>query len=163
MKVLILPLLIFLSSGFSRSTDNSITHNLPKKEIDIIDKAKWLVGSWKGDGFGGTSEETWSVPADGTMMGMFRHLNAEGDLVFYEFLLLDNTGLRLKHFHPDLKSWEEKDDTVFFEMIRVTPTKIELKGLSFELLSENTMKIKVDLKSSDGEIHTEVFSMERVK
>lgn len=124
-----------------------------------IEEYSWLVGSWKGDGFGGISEEIWSKPDSGTMMGMYRHIK-DGKLVFYEFLLLNETGLRLKHFHPDLKGWEEKDETTFFEMIDYSPTKIELKGLSFEKKSENTMEIRLKL-NRNGKIETEVFNMIR--
>lgn len=124
-----------------------------------IEEYSWLVGSWKGDGFGGISEEIWSKPDNGTMMGMYRHTK-DGKLVFYEFLLLNETGLRLKHFHPDLKGWEEKDETTFFEMIDYSPTKIELKGLTFEKKSENSMEIRLKL-NRNGKIETELFNMIR--
>ncbi|XWN37792.1 MAG: DUF6265 family protein [Balneola sp.] len=128
------------------------------RPFDINDYS-WLVGSWKGDGFGGISEEIWSKPENGVMMGMYRHLK-EGKLIFYEFLILDETGLRLKHFHPDLKGWEEKDETTFFEMIEYSPTKIEMKGLIFEKKSEDLMEIRLKLKRN-GKVETEVFTMLR--
>jgi hypothetical protein len=127
--------------------------------FDINDYT-WLVGSWEGDGFGGVSHETWEKPINGTMMGMYRHINAKGELVFYEFLLLDKTGLRLKHFNPDLTGWEEKDDIITFEMISFSEDKIELKGLTFERTSETEMVISLRM-SRGGEPHTEVFSMKR--
>lgn len=131
----------------------------PKTTFDINDYT-WLVGSWEGDGFGGTSHETWAEPVNGTMMGMYRHINAKGELVFYEFLLLDKTGLRLKHFHPDLTGWEEKDDIITFEMISFSEDKIELKGLTFERTSDTEMVISLRM-SQGGEPHTEVFNMKR--
>lgn len=39
----------------------------------IADMA-WLAGHWKGDGLGGRSEETWSPPEGGVMLGTYRHL-----------------------------------------------------------------------------------------
>lgn len=137
-----------------------ITHE-SKTEPFNIDEYSWLVGYWKGDGFGGISEETWSVPYNGTMMGMYRHIK-DGKLIFYEFLLLDQSGLRLKHFHPDLKGWEEKDETTFFEMIEYSSTKIEMKGLIFEKKSENSMEIRLKL-NRNGKVEAEVFTMLRVK
>ena len=127
-------------------------------KFDINDFS-WLSGHWTGEGFGGVSEEIWSPPADGTMMGMFRQLNDE-KLVFYEFLLLDETGLRLKHFHPDLKGWETKDEFVTFEMVEYTKKKIVLKGLEFELKSKNEMEIRLSMRQGD-EVKTEVFNMKR--
>ena len=147
-----------LSQG---STHEMITTNNHEiiSEFDINDYS-WLVGHWKGEGFGGVSEEMWSPPADGTMMGMFRQLN-DDKLVFYEFLLLDETGLRLKHFHPDLKGWETQDEFVTFEMVEYTKNKLVLKGLEFELVDPNKMDIRLRMKYGD-EVKTEVFKMERV-
>ena len=125
-----------------------------------IEKFSWLVGTWVGDGFGGQSEETWSEPIDGTMMGMYRHYK-DGKIVFYEFLLLDETGIKLKHFNPDITSWEEKDDFVSFEMVSYSEDKIELKGLVFERKSDTEMEIRLRLRNNEGEVHTEVFSMRR--
>ena len=94
------------------------------------------------------------------MMGMYRHLDAEGKITFYEFLLLDETGLRLKHFTPDLIGWETKEEFVTFEMVEYNQDKIELKGLTFERKSEDEMEIRLRLRKGDV-VETEVFSMKR--
>ncbi|MFT6865457.1 MAG: hypothetical protein ACJA08_000275 [Cyclobacteriaceae bacterium] len=61
----------------------------------------WLTGTWKGPGFGGTMEEIWSEPdADGKLMGMFRYSYSSGVVQFYEFWVLDDSGMKLKHFTP---------------------------------------------------------------
>ncbi|HCM75435.1 MAG TPA: hypothetical protein DIS90_03575 [Cytophagales bacterium] len=132
----------------------------PDSKQSAFDYA-WLAGSWVGDGFGGTSEEIWSPPsADGTMMGVYRHHNADGSLNFYEFLTLDKTGMKLKHFTPELVGWETKEKYVTFEMVEVTKDKIELKGLIFERKSESEMEIRLKMRQGD-EIKTEVFKMKR--
>ncbi len=146
MKTLLTTLLICITLGVNAQNNPSYA---------------WLAGTWVGDGFGGTSEEVWSQPSeDGTMMGVYRHHKGDSSLNFYEFLVLDETGMKLKHFTPDLVSWEEKEDFVHFEVIEFTETKIVLKGLSFELKSENEMEIRLDLKDGDKK-WTEVFSMKR--
>jgi len=122
----------------------------------------WLAGNWTGDGFGGTSEELWSQPdANGTMMGTYRHHKGDGTLNFYEFLVLDSTGLRLKHFNPDLEGWETKEDYLHFKAIEFTEDKIVLKGLVFERKSDTEMEIRLDMRMKDESIHTEVFKMTR--
>jgi len=140
----------------------SVPEMTPELKTDMfnIEDYSWLSGSWKGDGFGRISEEIWSKPGKGTMMGMYRHIN-NGELVFYEFLILNKTGMRLKHFHPDLKGWEEKDETTFFEMISYSDTKIEMKGLIFEKKSNDLMEIHLKL-NQNGKIETEVFTMHRI-
>lgn len=137
----------------------SVPPNVTTSDFNINDY-RWLAGSWTGDGFGGVSEETWSEPFNGTMMGMYRHYKG-GEIVFYEFLLLNEDGIRLKHFNPDITSWEEKNDFVEFEMISYTKDRIEMKGLVFERISDSEMEIRLKI-SQNGEIRTEVFSMERV-
>ena len=127
-------------------------------EFDINDYS-WLVGTWKGDGFGGISEEIWSEPHNGTMMGMYRHIK-DGELIFYEFLLLDESGLRLKHFHPDLKGWEEKDETTFFEMVEYSADKLIMKGLTFERKSDSLFIINLKMRRAE-KVETEVFTMHK--
>ena len=137
------------------------TEKESEKTFNIYDYA-WLEGTWVGDGFGGSSEEIWSAPSeDGTMMGVYRHHNADGSLNFYEFLVLDETGLRLKHFTPDLVGWETKEDFLTFKMVEYTKDKITLKGLSFERKSKNDLEIRLKMRMGDGELTTEVFTMKR--
>ena len=66
----------------------------------------WLTGHWIGDGFGGISEEIWSPPKGGTMMGSYRHLDKSENVNFYEFMVIveenDTIKLKLKHFNTDL-------------------------------------------------------------
>ena len=150
--VLVAGLLCFLPAVAESQQDEA--------HINIQDSA-WLAGHWIGDGFGGTSEELWTKPVDGVMMGMFRLHDKDGKLVFYEFLTLDDKGLTLKHFHPDLKGWETKDEVVTFNMVETPPGKIILKGLRFEKKSETEMHISLSLRRGDA-IETEVFHMKRV-
>lgn len=124
----------------------------------------WLEGSWIGDGFEGTSEEVWSAPSkDGTMMGVYRHHKSDGSLNFYEFLTLDTNGIRIKHFSPELKGWEEKEDYITFEMIEYDLSTIKLKGLIFEYSPPEKMMISLKMKDSKGYSTTQVFNMTRKK
>ncbi|MEX2605347.1 MAG: DUF6265 family protein [Gracilimonas sp.] len=159
-KFLLLPgLAISLFSILNNYAAINETAAAEKPSFNINDFS-WLVGSWEGDGFGGISHETWAEPVNGTMMGMYRHINKDGELVFYEFLLLDETGIRLKHFNPDLTGWEEKDDMTTFEMISFTKDKIEMKGLTIEKKSDSEMEIRLRM-NRNGEAHTEVFNMKK--
>ncbi len=124
---------------------------------------KWLTGTWEGPGFGGTFEETWSKPdANGQLMAMFRYTNTAGEVVFYEFWVLNEEGMKLRHFNPDFTAWEDKTDYVNFKMIETTEDKITLKSLIYERVSDNEMKISLTLKS-DGGIKTEVFNLKKIK
>jgi Domain of unknown function (DUF6265) len=132
------------------------------KAVFKIEDYDWIAGHWTGDGFGGTSEELWSPPQNGVMMGVYRHHDKDGKLVFYEFLTIDSTGMKLKHFNADMTAWETKEDMVHFELIEALPNKLVMKGLVMELKSKNEMDISLRMNRS-GKIETEVFHMKRVK
>jgi hypothetical protein len=84
----------------------------------------WLAGAWKGDMLGEVAEETWSEPAAGAMMGMFRLLGPKKTSVF-EFLLLeeesDGLHLRFHHVGPGYKVWE-KERPLEFRLTAATDT-----------------------------------------
>lgn len=134
---------------------------VPKAIEFDINNYSWLAGHWTGDGFGGVSDEVWSLPADGVMMGVYRNIQ-NGKVSFYEFITLDETGMKLKHFTPEMKSWEEKEDFVHFELVEATANKLTFKGLVMELKSETEMDISLKLREKN-EVRTEVFHMKRVK
>lgn len=147
---------VICSSMILPTTDKALS----EEKFDISNYA-WLAGHWTGDGFGGTSDEVWSLPAGGAMMGVYRNIQ-DGKVVFYEFITLDETGMKLKHFNPDMKAWEEKEDFVHFELIEATADKLTFKGLTMERKSDTEMDISLKMKEN-GEAHTEVFHMKRVQ
>lgn len=82
----------------------------------------WLAGAWLGQRGADVVEEHWSAPAGETLMGMFRWL-AGGKVRFFELLTIEPEGdgllLRIKHFHPGLRGWEEKDQAVLFDLVQL--------------------------------------------
>ena len=143
------------------ATAFTIERHLPNEETESMEDYSWLVGHWKGDGFGGESEEIWTEPVDGTMMGMYRHYK-DGKVVFYEFMLMSRDGLKLKHFNPDITAWETKEDFVHFKPVGIEEGLIRFKGLEFEQKDANNMEIRLKMNRG-GEISTEVFTMSRVE
>jgi hypothetical protein len=80
----------------------------------------WLEGRWSGTHGDDSIEEHWSAPVAGTMMGMFR-LIREGKVVFFELITIEEemngAVMRVKHFSPGLKGWEEKDEAVTLDLV----------------------------------------------
>ena len=122
-------------------TPNTLTAapSVPSPAATLKDFS-WLVGQWTGTGLGGVTDELWSGPAAGAMMGSFRLLR-DGKVVFYEFLTLVEQGntvvLKLKHFNADLTGWEEKADFVTFRLLKVTPDAVYFRGLTFRKRSQD--------------------------
>ena len=149
----------------SKSTENTLKlgEAEPAGKATIADMA-WLAGAWTGDGLGGISEEMWSKPAGGAMVGTYR-LIKDGKPVFYEICwIVEQEGaiaLRLKHFNADLTGWEEKDKTVDFRFIKKDGNRIYFSGLTFERVSNSELNIYLALKYKDGSVKESVFRMKR--
>lgn len=164
-----------LLMAFLTWTDNQlpdrVTPNTLKLPADASSPAAtladiaWLAGRWTGTGLGGVTDETWSAPAGGAMMGMFRMLKGE-QVIFYEFLtLIEHEGsllLELKHFNADLTGWEEKAESVRFRLVKITPESAWFEGLTFHRVDENTVKVFLAIRNrADGSVREEEFLMRR--
>jgi hypothetical protein len=138
----------------------------PARATATLADFRWLIGEWDGTGLGGESQEMWSPPADGAMMGMFRQLNG-GKLVFYEFLtLVERDGsivLRLKHFHPDLTGWEEKAQVLEFPLVSLTPTRATFNAMTFTHETADAFSVRLRLKDKAGSVREEIFEYRRVR
>ena len=102
----------------------------------------------------------------GAMMGMFR-LVKEDKVVFYEFFhLAEDSGtliLRLKHFHPNLKGWEEKDATIDFPLVRLGNEELIFEGMTFKKSGPDSILVTVMIGSRTGPAREEKFQYRRVK
>ena len=115
-----------------------------------LEDLNFLTGFWIGDGFGGVSEEMWSPASGGSVTGTFKHI-MNGKTTFMEFMDIsvvnDTIRLQLKHFNPDLVGWEDKKDNVSFTLLSTSPNKAIFKGLTYELISEDELKITLKMKT----------------
>ena len=59
-------------------------------QSSAVDSLRWLEGHWKSDSDGETSEEIWTSPSGGIMLGMSRSVSADGR-VFFEYLRIEET------------------------------------------------------------------------
>jgi hypothetical protein len=155
-------LLFLLSLSVSAQTE---------KDIEIVDSLapkleniKWISGNWKGEAFGGQTEENWSEPSGGSMMATFKLIN-DGEVSFYEIEIIreieNSLILHLKHFDTDLKGWETKNETVDFPLLKLTATQVIFKGMSFEKVSDNEMNVYVDIKNDNGDIELVKFNYKK--
>ncbi|GAB5564522.1 MAG: hypothetical protein Wins2KO_15850 [Winogradskyella sp.] len=125
-----------------------------------LENISWISGTWHGKAFGGITEEIWSEPSGGSMMASFKLIN-DGKVTFYEIEIIreieNSLILQLKHFGPDLKGWETKDETVDFPLKEITENKVIFEGMTFERVSDNEMIVHVDMKEKDGSISVMPF------
>jgi hypothetical protein len=135
-----------------------VTENILSLEPEMtspqasLQDINWLAGSWEGKAFGGEFEEVWTSPSGGSMMGSYKSID-ENKTSFYEFIIIQEINnsllIKLKHFHPDLKGWEEKDSTIDFPLVKVTKNKVYFDGYTFEKINENLIIVYVLLGKDD--------------
>ncbi len=131
-----------------------------------IDAMSWLAGTWTGAGLGGDTEEIWSSPRAGVMMGVYR-LIRDGEPVFYEIMTLSEIDgsleLRLKHFHADLRGWEERDDSVAFALVARSKGRFCFDGLTLEPRGDEVVAYLAIGNPKDGSVREEVFRYTRAR
>ncbi len=111
-----------------------------------LEDVKWVAGYWKGEAFGGVTEEIWSPPLGDSMMFSFK-LVVDNKVIFYELggiREVDNTLiLQLKHFGNDFKGWEEKEETVDFKLIKIENNRVYFDEFTIEKISDSEINLYV--------------------
>jgi hypothetical protein len=137
-----------------------------KSPAATIADMEWYAGRWTGSGLGGSIEEVWSPPREGTMMGMYRMIK-DGKPVFYELLLITeengSLAIKLKHFHADLRGWEERDASVRFPLVAKRDGRIYFDGMTFERIGADRVKVYLAVEHKDGKVREETFEYSRTQ
>ncbi|MDF4201744.1 DUF6265 family protein [Maribacter sp. SA7] len=160
-----LLLLFFLSTTYFLQAQNTIPFEegmmSPAATINDIE---WLAGHWKGEAFGGISEEIWSPPADGSMMFSFRLLD-KGEVSFYEFgHLIEKDAtliLQLKHFDGNLSGWEEKDENIDFKLVKIEGNRFYFDDFTIERVSDKEINMYVEVSEEEGTSNEITFNYHR--
>jgi hypothetical protein len=121
----------------------------------------WLEGTWTGAGLGGQTEEAYASPLGGAMVGYFRFVK-DGKPVFYEIVTLVETNgslaMRLKHFHADLKGWEDKNDVQEFKLVALDNQAAYFDGMTTKREGDTLYSAVLIKNRKDGSTHVEQFS-----
>ena len=157
--------LVSVALGQSRHTQNTLKlddQNIrPKATIESV---SWLVGSWKGEAFGGTFEEVWTEASSSTMVGMFKLMH-NNKPTMYEFeLIVEEKGsltVQLKHFNADLSGWEEKDQFISFPLVKLTENAAYFEGLTYLRDGPDRLKVYV-VVGQDGVVREEAMLFHRM-
>ena len=157
---LVMLIMLLLSSQLFAQTKfpNTLFYNDSTGSPDAnLTAISWLAGHWRGEAFGGITEETWTPPLGGSMMCAFKVVT-NNKVSFYELETITEENntliLKLKHFHANLKGWEEKDETVDFRLVKVTENKVYFDGFTIEKISDTEINEYVVIE--DGGQRSEV-------
>lgn len=132
--------------------------------VASIDELAWLAGSWVGEGLGGTAREVYSPPMGGIITGHFVYQRGDAP-GFSEILSIaprgDSLVYRLKHFHPDLTGWEERDEVVEFPLVAREGDAFYFDGLTIRRDGENGMVAAVRIDRGEAGVGEAVFRYRR--
>ncbi len=130
-----------------------------------LNDISWIEGHWRGEAFGGITEEIWGPPLGNSMMCVFK-LVVDGDIIFYEIETISEENnsliLRLKHFDKHLKGWEEKDETIDFKLVKVEENRVYFDGFTIEKISKDEINMYVVIEDG-GEKEEIKFNYHRAK
>ncbi|SHI60905.1 DUF6265 family protein [Pseudozobellia thermophila] len=157
--------LFFLLCSWAGHSQNTLQlpkdYSPPKAGLETI---SWMQGHWRGEAFGGITEEIWSPPLGKSMMFSFK-LVADGGVGFYELghirELDDTLVYELKHFNADLKGWEEKDEVRRFQLVKVEGNRVYFEGFTFEKVSDDQVVIYALIGGEDGKEQEVAFNFKR--
>ena len=155
-KIRLIPFIISIAFNLLLAQDKmeyTLTYDSligsPKATLEDV---AWISGYWRGEAFNGEVEEIWSSPLGNSMVASFK-LVVDDEVKFYEIEIITEINgtlmLRLKHFHSDLRGWEEKDETVDFPLVKITENRVYFDGMTFEKVSDNEMNVYVLIKQED--------------
>lgn len=159
-------LILFGYLSFSQSKNTlKYSDSIPPVKASLQD-IFWIEGHWRGEAFDGIAEEIWSPPLGDSMMFSFKLVN-ENKVTFYELGIIreiqETLILQLKHFHGDMKGWEEKDETEDFKLVKIEKNKIFFDELTYEKISANEINAYVVIEQKDGTNEEMKFNYKRVQ
>ena len=129
-----------------------------------LEDLSWIQGHWRGEAFGGQIEEIWSPPLGGSMMGSFKMV-MKGKVSFYELMHIQESDrsllLQIKHFNDDFTGWESRNESVNFALVKLEDNVVYFDGLTFEMISDNEMRVYVVMNEDDGTAEEAAFIYKR--
>ena len=155
-------LILMITSCNAQENTLKFERGMISPEADLTQVA-WLEGHWKGEAFGGITEEIWSPPLGDSMMFSFK-LVSDGKVVFYELggiRQVENTLIfQLKHFGNDFKGWEEKDETIDAKLVKIENNRAYFDQFTFEKISDSEINIYVVIEDN-GETEEVKFNYKK--
>ncbi len=149
--MLMIPFISLGQTNYNQTVAYDSIKGSPKATLEEI---AWIQGHWRGTAFGGSTEEIWSPPLHGSMMGVFKASTSEG-ISFYEIMTIIETDgtllFRLKHFDENLKGWEKKDETVDFKLVKLEKGKAYFDDFTFEYISDDEINVYVVVDNNGKE------------
>lgn len=138
----------------------------PHAPVAKIADVAWLQGYWDGEGMGGTVEDIWMPPREGTMPGAFRLIrpHAAGGNLFW-LVAIQETGASLtfafRHVLQDFTALEEKDKALRLPLTAITPTTATFAGVVFRQVERDVLEVDLTRRGADGVVKVETMRLRK--
>lgn len=133
-----------LSKNTLKFDDRSVSPSASLSDI------YWIQGHWRGEAFGGITEEVWTPPLGNSMMCAFK-LIVKNEVQFYELVTISEESgtliMRLKYFDGKMIGWEAKDESIDFKLVKISEDKVYFDEFTFERISDDEMTIFVVIEN----------------
>jgi hypothetical protein len=99
------------------------------------------------------------------MVGMFRLVSDDGPAFYELFALAEHEGgliLRLKHFHPEMRGWEDRDQTVDFALVAKTENELQFDGLTYRREGIDAITVFLAMHGKEGGAREVTFRLTRL-
>jgi hypothetical protein len=137
-------------------------------KVNLLDTAKWLIGTWQNQTSDGLFTEQWNQKNDSVYSAISTVVVNHKDTVFFESILLEQKNNDLL-YTVSVKD-QNKELPVSFKLISVTDNQLVFENAKHDFPSKITYsKIKEDSIVAfisgliDGKEKTEEFPMKKIK
>jgi hypothetical protein len=84
--------------------------------------------------------------------------------MFYELITIveENKTLvmKLKHFNSDMTGWQEKDVSVRFPLVKLSPQEVLFEGLTYRREKDGSLQIFLSEKQKSGKVEEQEFRLQ---
>jgi hypothetical protein len=160
------------------ATDQPAAPSAPAERAPVaakLDQMSFIVGAWshsyERNAKRGSYEEHWTSPSPAGVMASVFTWEHDGKTRVHELQLLEQAGdsleLRLRHFGPNMKQWE--DQPLVFKLVEIAPNKAVFeeragavtRTLTYELRPDATLSITLTEPDVKGEMKPFEFVFKR--
>lgn len=158
---------VFMSFVYSCQPSNEVSQNVAE-QINLLDTAKWFIGTWQNQSADGLYSETWNLKNDSLYEGVSTVVVNKKDTVFYESITLEQKNKEV-FYNVSVKD-QNHGEPVSFKLTSVNDKQLVFENPAHDFPSKITYnRIKVDsLVASisgmvDGKEKAVEFPMKKIK
>ncbi|MDF2452151.1 MAG: putative lipoprotein [Bacteroidota bacterium] len=151
----------------NQSNTEVVTENTAK-HINLLDSAKWFIGTWQSQSDDGVYTETWNLKNDSVYEGVSTVVVNQKDTVFYESITLEQKNQEV-FYNVSVKD-QNHGEPVSFKLVGFSDKQLVFENpthdfptkITYNRITEDSLVASISGKV-EGKDKTEQFPMKKVK